>query len=61
MFYDLFIDLITLFGSIFAGTLVVLAIFVLTLITIASVKVIAVSLKTSKKEARKEMKDNERE
>ena len=59
MFYDLFIDLITLFGSLFAGILVVLTMFVLTLITIASVKVIAASLQTSKKKARKEMEDNE--
>ena len=61
MFYDLFINLITLFGSILAGGLVIVAIGVVAVVSVVIFKAISLAFKVSvKKEARKEMEDNER-
>ena len=61
MFYDLFINLITLLGSILAGGLVIVAIGAVVIVAVIVIKAISLTLRFNVfgEKARKEMEGNE--
>lgn len=61
MFSELFFELLGLLGSILTGGLIIVAIGVVSVVAVIVVKSMALAFKvTNKKEARREMEDNER-
>ena len=60
MFSELFFELLGLLGSIITGGLIIVAVGVVSVVTIIVVKSISLAIKTAhKKEVRREMEDND--